>query len=481
MAQSNKAPKQWSLGKSETLNSFNAWKENLTYVLSLDSNFTPYISATWGKWTAATPNRGFVDDGEEVTDAAARKKKEHKVAQLNLMLGQVANFATIISRNQIVKETTSLNDVWSKIREHYGFHTTGAKFLDLVNIRLDAGERYEDLFQRLVTFVDDNLLTTTCNVRHRGATITVDEQVTPTTDNMIVLLWLERIHSSLPALVKQKYGAELRNQTLASLKSEISQAMDSLLGDLKSSEDTRIMRSNTYPNRRDNSNRQFSRSNSNRENIIREYANRQSQQTKKFCCLCHAAKRPSDTHFLSQCGFLPESDRQRMTSRVRAVGIDDDDEDAGDNYPDEYQDDTAENSLFMDNPSVQRRVITRRSPYLKCFFGHVLVSVCLDSGAESSMMSERLALQIGLRIEPASQGAVQVDESSPLVIVGEVKGVILTHGPHSFKLDALVTKTNCGDVIGGEPFLEENDIALRPSKKQIIIKGKDVVPYNSQA
>ena len=109
MAQSNKAPKQWSLGKTETLNSFNAWKENLTYVLSLDSNFTPYITATWGKWTAATPNRGFVDDGDEVTDVAARKKKEHKVAQLNLMLGQVANFATVISRNQIVKDTTSLN------------------------------------------------------------------------------------------------------------------------------------------------------------------------------------------------------------------------------------------------------------------------------------------------------------------------------------------------------------------------------------
>ena len=128
MAQSNKAPKQWSLGKSETLNSFNAWKENLTYVLSLDSNFTPYLTATWQKWTTANPNRGFTNDGDEVTDAAARKTKEQKVAQLNLMLGQVANFATIISRNQIVKETVSLNDVWSKIREHYGFHTTGPNF-----------------------------------------------------------------------------------------------------------------------------------------------------------------------------------------------------------------------------------------------------------------------------------------------------------------------------------------------------------------
>ena len=282
-----------------------------------------------------------------------------------------------------------------------------------------------------------------------------------------MLLWLERIHSGLPALVKQKYGSELRNQTLASLKSEISQALDSLLEDLKSSEETRIMRSNTtYSNRRD---RQLSRNNNSRPS-----------QNRKFCCLCHAAKRPSDTHFLSQCSFLPESDRQRMTNRVRAVGVDeaeDEDELDGENY----EDDTVENSLFIDTPSVQRRVITRRSPYLKCFYGQILVSVCLDSGAESSMVSEHIAIRIGLRIDSASQGAVQVDETSPLEIVGEVENVILTYGPHSFKLDALVTKANCGDVIGGEPFLEKNDIALRPAKKQIIIRGRDVVPYNNQA
>ena len=467
MAQSNKAPKQRYLEKHETLNSFNAWKENLIYTLSLDSNFTPFISAEWGRWTAAAPNRGLTDDGDEVTDATKRKSNEQKVAQLNLMLGMVANYATVISRNQIVKESISLNDVWSKLREHYGFHITGARFLDLVNIKLDVGERPEDLYQRLVTFFDDTLLTTTCNVRHRGAAVAEDEQITPTTENMIVLLWLERINSGLPALVRQKYGSELRNQTLASLKSEISQALESLLEELKSSEDTRIMRSNTYSNRRDN--RQVSRSNTN---------NRPSQ-SRRFCCLCHAAGRPSDTHFLSQCSFLPESDRQRMSNRVRAVEVEDL-EDAG-NLDDheEYEDNTADNSLFIDNPSVQRRVITRRSPFLKCFHGHILVSVCLDSGAESSMISERFALRINVRIEPASQGAVQVDANSPLTIVGEIKNVTLTYGSHSFRLDALVTKSDIGDVIGGEPFMETNDIALRPSKKQIIIKGRDIVPYNN--
>ena len=54
-------------------------------------------------------------------------------------------------------------------------------------------------------------------------------------------------------------------------------------------------------------------------------------------------------------------------------------------------------------------------------------------------------------------------------------------GSHSFVLDALVTEKDFGDyIIAGEPFLEKNDIALRASKKQIIIKGRDIVPYDTQ-
>ena len=106
--------------------------------------------------------------------------------------------------------------------------------------------------------------------------------------------------------------------------------------------------------------------------------------------------------------------------------------------------------------------------------------MCLDSGAESSLISQRFAVSIGLSIKKATQGAVQADAKSPLDIVGEVTDVIVTRGSHSFVLDALVTERDFGDLIGGEPFLEKNDIALRPSKKQIIIRGMDIVPYDNQ-
>ena len=43
MAQSNRAPKQWCLTKIETVNTFENWKQNLQYSLSLDGNFAPYL------------------------------------------------------------------------------------------------------------------------------------------------------------------------------------------------------------------------------------------------------------------------------------------------------------------------------------------------------------------------------------------------------------------------------------------------------
>ena len=62
-------------------------------------------------------------------------------------------------------------------------------------------------------------------------------------------------------------------------------------------------------------------------------------------------------------------------------------------------------------------------------------------------------------------------------IVGEVKEVQLNKGPHVFILDALVFKSAMTDIVAGEPFLELNDIAVRPAKHLITVKGKDSFPY----
>ena len=71
------------------------------------------------------------------------------------------------------------------------------------------------------------------NIQHHGEAPEADEELSPSLENMVVLTWLRFIHRELPNLVKQRYITELRSQTLASLKPEILQALDSLLDEIQ--------------------------------------------------------------------------------------------------------------------------------------------------------------------------------------------------------------------------------------------------------
>ena len=241
---SQRAPKQWSLTSNETITSLEAWENNLKYILSLDSNFAGFLTdgSSWGKKTNASPLRGFSNDNESVP-APRRRTAAQKVTHLEMMLGQIANYAPIISRNSIAKNSTSINGVWQIIRQHYGLQSTGSRFLDLAYISLKPEQRPEDLFQSLMAFIEDNLLTTSSGITHHGEAPVADEELTPSLENFVVLTWLRLLDPSLPRLVKQRYGTELRCRTLASVKPEISQALDSLLDELHTSYESKILRS----------------------------------------------------------------------------------------------------------------------------------------------------------------------------------------------------------------------------------------------
>ena len=177
-----RAPKQWALTCNETITSFINWRQNLLYILLLDNGFQTFLTdgATWQKKSAAHPNRGFVDDGDAVVEPQHHTAVQ-KSATLELMLGQ-------ISRNSIIKGCTSLPDIWQKIRQHYGFQSSGAHFLDLASFKLYLEERPEDLFHRLTAFFEDNLLSTTCGISHHSAVIDADKELTTTLENTIVVL-----------------------------------------------------------------------------------------------------------------------------------------------------------------------------------------------------------------------------------------------------------------------------------------------------
>ena len=138
---------------------------------------------SWLKKSAAYPTCGLTDDGASLT-ASHRLTAVQKNAKLDFILGQITNYATSISHTSIVKKSTSLNDIWIKIHEHYGFQTNGSRFLDLSHIQLAAGQ-CPDLYKHHLSFFDDNVLTIESGSCHHRAVAHIGEEVSPSLENFI--------------------------------------------------------------------------------------------------------------------------------------------------------------------------------------------------------------------------------------------------------------------------------------------------------
>ena len=156
----------------------------------------------------------------------------------------------------------------------------------------------EDQYQRLVAFLEDNLLKQGGGITHHGYLLNEDEELTPSLENVIVLTWLKLLHPDLPKLIKQRYGTELRSRTLASIKPEISQALPSLLEEIHSLSDAKVLRSAASQLQTILQNHTANRS-------VRKDKIRPLQRSPliKRCPLCKEAGR-NDQHFLSVCKFL---------------------------------------------------------------------------------------------------------------------------------------------------------------------------------
>ena len=487
------APKQWTLTEHETLISFESWKNNLTFTLQLDERFATFLNDNT-KWLKATrkkaDKRGFEDDAEGSTP---RVLAAAKCSNLELMLGQISNFCPIISRRQIINDTTSIGSVWQTIKLHFGFQNSGSNFIDFASIKFEPPERHETLYQRMLSFVENNLLTTDGGITHKGAKLGEDEDLTPTLENLIILLWLKEVHPNLPNTVKQKYGAYLRSQSLASLKPEISASLPSLIEEAKMHDNARIGRSGPFQQRsRPTTSRQFppsqssrqfppSQSSSNRNPGSFRRDQRRSPISKS-CPLCKAHGRPETSHFLSACRFLPESDRKFMT-KARQVFVDDDDNDDDDDFQtNDNPGDTEAPSNYYDedtpvNPRIGR-VNINASPRFKTFYGHNPATVTIDTGAEANLIRESAARFMNCPVYPSTQVAYQADGLTPLRVKGETH-IDLTRNDLTLRFSGLIVDTLDVDILAGVPFMVENDIAVRPSKKLISIGDKHQFSYSA--
>ena len=123
------APKVKILTQHETPASLETWKETLLFNLTIDGRFDMFLDdeVTWKSESVA--NRGLTADAS----GENRKTAEQKVVILNRLLGTIASYAPIISRQYITKEAQSLSQIWGRLRIFYGFCKSGGLILDLTS------------------------------------------------------------------------------------------------------------------------------------------------------------------------------------------------------------------------------------------------------------------------------------------------------------------------------------------------------------
>ena len=453
----------------------------MIFHISLDNKSARFLdSGDLKVWTSAE-DRGFADDGAAYTDDDTKMNRAAKAALLNIVLGSIASYAPVISHRFVKQQSTSFNSIWNRLRSYYGFRKTGARILELTDFHLEQNESREALWERLYTFMEDNLLTKSGGVKHEDVKQETDEVFTPTLLNVLVSCWLNIISPALPSLIRQRFSTQLREKTVFSIREEISDAIPILLEEVENREG---LISRTYEGVVNRSGGfRKGRSAGNYESKRRKG---HFNSNKRKCCLCEASGRQSSNHYLSSCPFLP-SDDKRFLARGREVilGEEDDDQDNEESLVEEsfkptigivdvipkqgshsYEYTEGYINYESEDPSsgqvsdaCSKRVDVIPSPVIRVSVRGKQSDITADCGAEADLIAEEEARRLDIEIMPTKQRAKMADGKSQLHIVGEAH-FSARRGHHVLEFKGLVVRHLDTPILAGMPFLLRNDISI---------------------
>ena len=457
----NNPIKPWNLQNNETIDSLEKWKTNMVSVLSLDTYYASFLvpGIKWLKYSSQNPHRGLSDDNYANAQMAGTTAKQ-KLGNLYAMLEFIASYCPVEIHDTIVRDSTSIEFVWQAIRNYYGFDDNeGCKLLDIGDITFKENECPEELYQRLMKCVKSNIQVNS-EVNQCGIVANRSESLSQTVESLIVLMWLNLIDKDLPQLVKRRFKTALRTHTLASLKPSISQAMYMLRDELKFSRVAHKMlaTSSVVPLR---------------------------PAIKSITAGCNFCKKTTSPHLQRICRYLDEKRRKKSFSPSKLLeDVRKGQKKFGNKQVRLVEDNPAQKAIVPNATEVDfdqgtsGSVTIKQSPFFHAYYKHHPLKVTIDSGAETNMIKERVAQEIGAKITETNQLATQADGQSPLSIKGEIR-IILKRNMKRFFLEALVVENIDVDVLAGVPFMASNDISVRPAKHQIIMGDGTVYEYGA--
>ena len=217
----------------ETRESLTTWLEAVRNFFARDDNFVRFTlpGAVWD------PNHpgGMYGFQAEGPNTKLRRPAAEVHAALLRMFSSISAFFPYSFLTRRFEQTTSWDSIRQLILSVYNFQLNSASLLQSVEVlKRPAGENYYIYYERVLDYflqhlVGPNVVAGGFNTGPNGDDMSLSQ------NNLIALIWLQKIDARLPKLVQTEYGAELRNHTqLVTLVPRIANDMELLLSKLDS-------------------------------------------------------------------------------------------------------------------------------------------------------------------------------------------------------------------------------------------------------
>ena len=183
------------LTENEDNDSFDDFWFQIICYYSRDEAFKPIFDDPTYSWQSSdVENRGLTDPT--------------RAANLNTLLRALATYAAgPYIRNNIIENTTSLQDVRKEFMKYLEIELTDFTALEWFEIKRRPTERPLVFYMRLKYHMTKHMLK--AGDMFKGAALTADEQLTPSMQRFIIMEWLHRLDERLVKYVKEKFSTEL--------------------------------------------------------------------------------------------------------------------------------------------------------------------------------------------------------------------------------------------------------------------------------
>ena len=488
----------------------NTWINEIFNYLNQEDDFNMFQKGgVYQTWQAAevNPNRiatAAEDDGQ---------------ANLNKRRRQLHNYLTIIAgcafKDQymvIINQSTSFEWIWNELRTVYQITSRGKDFLSIVEIKWDPTSTSAiAVYNSYRAKILENLKPAGTHIKWKQQTLTVDESLSPTFEDHILLTVLQIIDPRLPAKVREVYGPRMEDsKLLMDFKMDILTNVPKLIQDIDINESQVNAMSMEHMTPTG-----YIQSKPNRGKPWAKPSQRKPQQhnrkSNKFCRLCHLARRPFSvvvTHEIGDlsCPSLSSRDKESIkmkSSHLNAMQPQSEDEEDqlealarshGYDVEDHDSQVLTLNSLHsFQNPKHELSEkdseieIDNRANYIQPIPSQILtvydkmniIHLDLDSGCWVSCAKLEYVKKMKWKILPNGQLTKLADNKTVLKSVGEIHQVF-TRNNWSVTYKAIVLPELHAPLIAGNNFITDNKLTQNFHKQSITVHDKFTVPETNR-